>query len=158
MIKFEKVSKEEFTKSVGGDLSLYDNYSLPKRNSDGSAGYDFRSLKEYVIKAGEELIIPTGVKASFPKEVVLLIAIRSSMAFKHKINLINQMGVIDSDYYGDVSNEGHIYIGLKNVGTEDYTIMAGDKIAQGVFVPCCFVTEEEPLEKRDGWTYMKERK
>ena len=158
MIKFEKVSKEEFAKNVSADLRLYDNYSLPKRSSDGSAGYDFMAPKKYVIKAGERLLIPTGVKASFPKEVVLLIAIRSSMALKHNLSLINQIGVIDSDYYGDASNEGHIYVGLKNDGTDDYVIEAGDKIVQGIFVPCCFLTEEEPLEKRDGWTYMKERK
>ena len=155
MIKFEKVSKKEFFKSIVEDEDKYLNYSLPKSNSLGSVGYDFRSPVKLLIKSGERAIVPTGVKAKFPENVMLMIAIRSSLAFKHGIKLINHIGIIDSDYYGDKSNEGHIYIGLENTGDNDFLINEGDKIAQGIFVPCYFVTDEEHLNKRDGWSYMK---
>ena len=64
---------------------------------------------------------------------VLLIYIRSSAALKKHLMLMNSVGVIDADYYGNAENEGHIYIPLYNYGKEPVRIAAGERIAQGIF-------------------------
>ena len=64
---------------------------------------------------------------------VLLIYIRSSTALKKRLMLMNSVGVIDADYYGNAENEGHIYIPLYNYGKESVHIAAGERIAQGIF-------------------------
>jgi len=64
---------------------------------------------------------------------VLLVYIRSSAAFKKHLMLMNGVGVIDADYYGNAENEGHILIPIFNYGAEAVRIAAGERIAQGVF-------------------------
>lgn len=151
MRKFEKISFEEFKKSVSEDKEYYEQYGLPKRNTKYSAGYDFSSLIEKNLVPGESILIPTGIKASLEKDDVLLIIIRSSLGFKYNIRLVNQVGVIDSDYYNNESNEGHILIKLKNEGEQDYLIERGSRIAQGIIVKYNTVDDEEELtEERKG--------
>ena len=65
---------------------------------------------------------------------VLLILVRGSQGFKYNVRLINQVGVVDKDYYNNSGNEGHIWIGLKNEGEKDYIVNKGDRIAQGIFM------------------------
>lgn len=152
MRKFEKISFEEFRKDICDDKSFYDIYELPKRNTKFSAGYDFASLIEKNLKPGESALIPTGIKASLEKDDVLLIIIRSSLGFKYNIRLVNQVGVIDSDYYNNESNEGHIFIKLKNEGDKDYLIEKGSRVAQGIIVKYNTVDDEEELvnERKGG--------
>ena len=71
--------------------------------------------------------MPTGVKAYMQENEVLLVYIRSSAAFKKHLMLMNGVGVIDADYYGNAENEGHILIPIFNYGA------AGERIAQGIF-------------------------
>lgn len=56
------------------------------------------------------------------------------MGFKHNVRLVNQVGVIDSDYYNNKDNEGHIFIKIQNDGTEVLNFKYGEAIAQGIFV------------------------
>ena len=63
MRKFEKISFEQFRKDISDDKELYNEYTLPSRDTDFAAGYDFYSLTDFVIKPGEIKKIPTGVKA-----------------------------------------------------------------------------------------------
>ena len=67
------------------------------------------------------------------KDEVLLILVRSSMGFKYNIRLCNQVGIVDSDYYNNPDNEGHIFIALKNEGEKVFKVKKGDKFAQGIF-------------------------
>ena len=64
---------------------------------------------------------------------VLLLYIRSSMAVKRQLMLMNGVAVIDADYYGNADNEGHIIVPLYNYGKEPVHIAAGERIAQGIF-------------------------
>lgn len=57
--------------------------------------------------------IPTGIKANMENNDVLFLVVRSSMGFKYNVRMCNQVGVIDSDYYNNIDNEGHIWIKLK---------------------------------------------
>ena len=131
---FEKISFAEFRKVFGDDKELYQEYNLPRRSSKHSAGYDFLAVKDYVIRPKEILKIPTGVKARMQGDEVLLIVVRSSMGFKYNVRLTNQVGVIDSDFYNNIDNEGHIFISLQNEGDKDYVIEKGEAYAQGMFM------------------------
>ena len=78
---------------------------------------------------------------------VLFIIIRSSIGFKYNIRLVNQVGVIDSDYYNNIDNEGHIFIKLHNQGNKEYIVKKGEKICQGIFTKYLMVDNEEEITK-----------
>ena len=66
---------------------------------------------------------------------VLLLFVRSSIGIKKGLRLSNSTGVIDSDYYSNVSNDGNIGIALHNYTSEVVRIEKGERVCQGVFVP-----------------------
>lgn len=148
--KFEKISYKQFSKDIINDKELYENYKKPKRSTKTSAGYDFFSYKKITIKPNEIVKVPTGIKAKFNKGEVLFIVIRSSMGFKYNIRLCNQVGVIDSDYYNNIDNEGHIYIALKNEGIKDYIVEKNSAFAQGIFSKFLITTDDEVTDERKG--------
>ena len=148
MRKFEKVSLEEFSKYY--DRSLYGEFSLPKRMSQNSAGYDFFAIEDFTIKPGEIKKIPTGYKATFGSDEVLFLLVRSSMGFKYNIRMTNQVGVIESDYYNNIDNEGHIFVSLQNEGDKDFKVNKGDAYAQGIFMKFLLVDEDNATDIRMG--------
>ena len=156
MRNFEKISFEQFKKDIEDNKELYDSYNVPKRCTKFSAGYDFESLFDFVIKPGEIKKIPTGIKASMNDGETLLMVVRSSQGFKYNVRMCNQLGIIDKDYYNSEKNEGHIFIKLCNEGKDDYVVKMKDKIVQGVFINYLTVDDEKEIEKeRVGWTYLK---
>lgn len=116
---------------------------LPVRKTAKSAGYDLEAVQDKLIKAGQCGVIATGLKAYMQDDEYLGIHIRSSLAFKKHLNLINSQGVIDADYYNNPDNEGHIMIGLINFGTEDVFIQKGMRIAQAIFYK--FLTMDDDI-------------
>lgn len=133
MRKFEKISFEQFKSDIVDDISLYNEYKLPCRDSDATAGYDIFLLEDLSILPGESKKVPTGIKSYFPKSEVLLLVVRSSMGFKYNLRLCNQIGVIDSDYYNNKDNEGHIWIKVQNEGDKVLNFKRGEAIVQGIF-------------------------
>lgn len=127
-----------------------DDVILPCRSTKDSAGYDFRSLESYLLKPKESHVFPTGVKAEMEKDEVLYIFIRSSLGIKKGILLSNSVGVIDSDYFGNEKNDGHIMISLTNLSDEDVEIQKGDKIAQGVFMKYLITEDDDATKERKG--------
>lgn len=159
MRKFEKISFDQFKKDVRNDKLLYNEYNLPKRSTKNSAAYDFEALLDVVIKSNEIVKIPLGTKAAMENDEYLMIIVRSSMGFKYNVRLVNQVGIIDSDYYNNISNEGHMFIKLQNHGNEDFIIKKGDRICQGIFSKYLLVEDEVPVVKnRVGWTVLEEEK
>lgn len=144
---FEKISLEQFQKDIGGSIELYQSYSLPKRSTKYSAGYDFEAIQDEVIHPGESLKIPTGIKAFMNHDEMLLLLVRSSQGFRYNVRMCNQVGVIDSDYYQNVSNEGHLFVKLQNEGENDYIIKKGDRYCQGIFTKFLTVTEEDEVDQ-----------
>ena len=118
MRDFEKISFEQFIKDIKDDKELYDNYKVPLRTSKAAAGYDFYLIENLEIRPNEIVKLPTGIKSYFEEDEVLLIIVRSSTGFKYNIRLVNQVGVIDADYYNNKDNEGHIFIKIQNEGKE----------------------------------------
>ena len=134
MRDFEKISFEQFKKDIADDRDLYNEYKLPQRDSDSTAGYDIYLLEDLVIEPNEIKKIPTGIKSFFGKDEVLFLIVRSSTGFKYNIRLCNQVGVIDADYYNNKNNEGHMWIKIQNEGNERVIIPRGESIVQGIFL------------------------
>lgn len=146
---FEKVSEKEFLKYK--TLAEYANITLPKRSTKNSAGYDFYIPYAINIKPNEKLIIPSGIKAYMGSDEVLFLVIRSSLGIKYGIRLLNQIGVIDSDYYNNPDNEGHILIAIENTSDKMVSFNAGDRISQGIFLNYLTSTlEKKPKVERLG--------
>jgi len=110
-----------------------------------SAAYDIRSVEEVTIPSGESRIINTGLKVCMNEDEVLYLYSRSSFGYKYDVCLTNCVGVIDSDYYNNDDNEGHIKVKLSNNGSKDFAINKGDRIAQGVFMKYLTVDDEEEV-------------
>lgn len=130
---FEKISFKQFSIDIKNNEELYNEYNTPRRGTKNSAGYDFLSIEDFTIEPGAIVKIPTGIKAYMKNDEVLMIFVRSSMGFKYNVRLCNQVGIIDSDYYDNEGNEGHIWIALQNEGTKTYEVKKGEAFAQGVF-------------------------
>lgn len=128
---FEKISFKQFAKDI--ELGEYSDIILPYRKTENSAGYDFISFLDIEIAPGEIKKIPTGVKVCLENDEFLSIYVRSSMGVKYNIRMCNQVGIIDSDYYNNIDNEGHIWVCLQNHGSENFMIKKGDAFAQGIF-------------------------
>ena len=116
------------------DIKLTRGAALPEYATDGSAAVDLRAAIDegstLTILPGERALVPTGVSIS-PKapNVVSIVAARSGLASKFGIALANGIGVIDSDYRGEIS------VALVNLGKEPFEIHRGDRIAQLFFLP-----------------------
>ena len=120
--------------------------NLPTRKTSKSAGYDIEAAEDKIIKAGKMAVIATGLKAYMQDDEYLGIHIRSSLAFKKNLNLVNSQGVIDADYYNNEDNEGHIMIGLINFGDEDVEITKGMRIAQAIFYKFLIIDDEKKVD------------
>lgn len=148
---FEKISFAQFKKDVEDNRELYEAYILPKRSTKYSAGYDFFSLYDFVLKPGEIKKIPTGVKINMEHDDMMMLVVRSSMGFKYNVRMCNQIGIFESDYYNNPSNEGHAWLKLQNEGTSDYVVKKGDAICEGIFTKFLTVdNEEEIINERQG--------
>ncbi len=107
---------------------------MPRRSTENSAGYDFIVPEDTVCKSHEITMVKTGIKAKFPKNETLLLFNRSSNPKKKGLIILNGVGVVDSDYYGNEDNEGEIAGLFYNMKEEDIVLLKGEKMMQGVFV------------------------
>lgn len=102
----------------------------PKRATSGSAGMDLSACieEEITVKPGDIAKIPCGIGVSVPEGYAAFIFARSGLAIKHGITLANAVGVVDSDYRGEVC------VGLCNVSREPYTVRPNERIAQMIIM------------------------
>lgn len=133
-------------------VSAYEDadINLPQRKTAESAGYDVECAEAVEIQPGEMKLIPTGLKAFMNYDEYLAIHIRSSMAIKRGLMLVNSTGIIDSDYYNNEDNEGHILIAIRNMGHETVTLAKGERVAQGIFSKYLVATDDQATGIRTG--------
>ena len=134
-----KLKVKAVSPRIGRDLPW------PQRATEGSAGMDLCAcIEEDRIIAPRQLVkIPTGIAIALPgPEYVALVYARSGLGIKHGVSLSNGVGVIDSDYRGE------IMVGLTNLSDKLYTIHPGDRIAQLVVTPVV-LPELERVEELD---------
>ena len=120
--------------------------SLPQYATDGSAGLDLPACLDAprVVAPGARVKIPTGIAIEIPhRHIVGLVFPRSGLATRHGISLANAVGVIDSDY------KGEIIVAMQNQGESEYVIKHGERIAQLVFVPVFKAVIEETQELQE---------
>jgi dUTP pyrophosphatase len=114
------------------DPRIGDSIPLPEYATDGSAGMDLRAAldENTTINPGETILIPTGL-AIYVEDpgMAAVILPRSGLGHKHGIVLGNLVGLIDSDY------QGQLFVSCWNRGKDSYSIDIGDRIAQLVVVP-----------------------
>lgn len=105
---------------------------LPRRATPGSAGYDlFACLEEpLAIPAGETRLVPTGIAIDVgDPQLGAFIFARSGIAVKHGVAPANCVGVVDSDYRGELT------VGLHNHSQDEYVIQPGERVAQMILMP-----------------------
>ena len=110
--------------------------SLPVRKTKNSAGYDIVAAEDITIpvyKPGiKPTLIPTGLKAYCEEDEYFMLVNRSSGP-KKGLLMANSIGIVDSDYYGNIDNDGHFYFQFWNVSDHDLEIKKGDIIGQVIF-------------------------
>ena len=108
--------------------------TLPVRKTGSSAGYDLASAEDIVLKPGKVTIVPTGLKAYMQKDEYLGLHVRSGISIKNNISCINNVGIVDADYYGNPDNDGEMAFEFYNITDTDVEIKKGDKLGQGVII------------------------
>lgn len=112
------------------------NINLPVRKTKYSAGYDVEAACDITIPKYypgiKPTLIPTGLKAYCMEDEYYMLVNRSSGP-KKGLLMANSIGIIDSDYYGNVDNDGHFYFQYWNVSDHDLEIKKGDIIGQVIF-------------------------
>ena len=130
------------------------NINLPIRKTRTSVGYDIEASDDTIIPSiwktafnnikiflsGKDnyeefkpTLIPTGLKSYFGDDEVLILANKSSFPLKKGLIMANSIGIIESDYYNNCSNEGHLMFMYYNIGFKDITIKKGESAGQAYF-------------------------
>lgn len=120
---------------------LHKNAQLPKFGTDGSAGMDFYLPRPETFIPNETRLVPLGIAVEVPKGHMLIVAPRSSTGIKTPLRMTNSIGVIDSDYRGEINAV------FDNTSNEAYIAHEGDRLVQGILVevPKVLIQEVEEL-------------
>ncbi|MDR1002134.1 MAG: dUTP diphosphatase [Oscillospiraceae bacterium] len=108
-----------------------ENAVIPKRATEGAAGMDLCACiqESLILEAGKRVLIPTGIAIEMPSsDYAALVLGRSGLGINYGITLSNSVGLIDSDYRGEIQ------VGLSNFSDEPYTIAPNERIAQLVVI------------------------
>lgn len=140
MVKFEKVKRME------------EDIKLPERSTLNSAGYDFFAIEDIIFNPKTITRVFTGVKCELMPNQVLILANRSSNPSKKGLVLLNGIGVIDADYYGNPDNDGEIAFEFYNMLDEVVEIKKGEKLGQGLILKFDKVEDDYTTNiRRSGW-------
>lgn len=107
---------------------------------------------QYIKEAKSKVtLVPTGIKCKMPEDYYLQLSVRSSLPLKHWLILGNGVGIIDSDYYNNPDNEGHIYFQLINLLPVPVKIQKGECFGQGILLPyATCANESNDFKAREG--------
>lgn len=129
------------------------NINLPVRKTKYSAGYDVEAAEDVVIKPYEPgmkpTLIPTGLKAYCLEDEYYMLVNRSSGPKKGFV-MSNSIGIVDADYYGNETNDGHFYFQFWNFNKEDLIIHKGDVVGQVIFMKYLTVDNDSSEGIRTG--------
>ena len=106
---------------------LNENAIMPSQGTLGSAAFDFYTIEDTSIDCGDTKVLKTGLSVEIPLGYYLAIYPRSSTGFKTPLRLSNSVGIIDSDYRGEI---GLIFTNTSN--STSYSIKKGERLAQGI--------------------------
>jgi len=129
---------------------LRENASVPKYATAGAAGADLCAAIDspLTVEAGKRALVPTGISIELPdNKSVAVICARSGLSIKHGLTMANGVGIIDSDYRGELC------VPMVNLGDKDYSISPGERVAQLLIMPveiASFILTEELGETDRG--------
>jgi dUTP diphosphatase len=113
---------------------------LPVYQTAGAAGFDLAASADLTIEPGQVALVPTGLVIAVPDGYFLGIFARSSTPLKRGLLVANGVGIVDSDYCGP---QDEIRIEVLNFTASAVTVRRGDRLAQGVFLPCARAAWQE---------------
>lgn len=126
---------------------------MPVRKTKNSAGYDVEAASDVIIEPYKHgmkpTLIPTGLKAYCQDDEYYILVNRSSGPKKGFV-MANSIGIIDADYYGNESNDGHFYFQYWNFGDKPLEIKKGDVIGQVIFQKYLTVDDDNATGMRTG--------
>ena len=126
---------------------------MPVRKTKNSAGYDVEAASDVIIEPYKHgmkpTLIPTGLKAYCQDDEYYILVNRSSGPKKGFV-MANSIGIIDADYYGNESNDGHFYFQYWNFGDKPLEIKKGDVIGQVIFQKYLTVDDDNAAGMRTG--------
>ncbi len=126
---------------------------MPVRKTKNSAGYDVEAASDVIIEPYKHgmkpTLIPTGLKAYCQDDEYYILVNRSSGPKKGFV-MANSIGIIDADYYGNESNDGHFYFQYWNFGDKALEIKKGDVIGQVIFQKYLTVDDDNATGMRTG--------
>lgn len=173
-MRFEKISAykdininlpiRKTTGSAGYDFFVAEDIVIPPYNTlwdkIAKAGLDTDMYKNiYTLDEMAALtketkskptLVPTGIKCELEEGTYLELSVRSSCPLKYWLILANGVGIIDSDYYNNEDNEGHIYFQMINLSPFPIRLLRGDCIGQGIIKPYLFTDDDKTNGKRKG--------
>lgn len=168
MIKFERVFKypdaviptRSTAGSAGYDFTIAENIIIPPcanlmnkmaLRNDVNTFYTLSEVAELTkdLKT-KPTLVPTGIKCSLDPDTYLELSVRSSTPLKHWLILANGVGIIDSDYYNNPDNEGHIYFQVINLSPFYIQLQKGDRIGQGIIKPYLTTVDDNAVCERLG--------
>lgn len=118
---------------------------------DGKDGMTLADTKTLLKRYGcRPTLVPTGIKAKMSQDEYLGLKARSSTPLNYLLVVANGEGIIDSDYYNNPDNEGHIFVQFINLSPFDILIKKGEKIAQGIFIKYGKTDDDNSTEVREG--------
>ena len=121
---------------------------IPEYKTEGSSGLDLSSVEDVVLFPRQTKMVSTNLSVEIPEGYEIQIRPRSGLAAKHSITVLNAPGTIDSDYRGEIK------VILHNLGTYDFNISKGDRIAQMVLAKVekmkLFESELSETERNEG--------
>lgn len=129
------------------------NIHIPKRSTIHAAGYDVEAAEDITIPiyhpGMKPTLIPTGLKAYCEPDEWFMLVNRSSGPKKGFV-MANSIGVVDSDYYGNETNDGHFYFQYFNCSDHDMEVKKGDVIGQVIFQKYLITDDDEATRIRTG--------
>lgn len=151
---FEFVTEDRMEETLEeADYADYElrGVELPRRATNGSAGYDICTPMDIDLEPEESMVVPTFLKCRIQNGWLLWLVPKSGLGFKYFVRLANTCGIVDEDYYNNVKNEGQIFVKIRNEGDKPLHIDAGKAFCQGIFLPYGVCRGEPmPTEIRAG--------
>lgn len=157
--EFERVSLQSFAKDIvehkinmttSEIAAAYNNIMLPKRATEGSAGYDFMTPYPFNLSLDSKnpSTIVTGIKCNIDVGWTLLFFPKSGLSKECGTKILDTVPIIDLDYYNNTNNEGNIIIQI--YGLKDHEFKRRDKFIQAMFIPFGITRSDNVTTKRTG--------
>jgi len=130
---------------------IREHAQLPEYKTAEAAAFDLAVCESGIIPPGGTLMLPTGLIIQAPEGHMLMVAPRSSTFKKKGLRLGNTLGIVDRDYCGP---DDEILLFFWNPGDQPVSIEAGERVAQGIFIPITRATWDEgqpATSSRGGW-------